>query len=180
VTARAARPIAPDAVAPRSGWAASFAPLYRSEGRTYGSVLQALRLAYLGIFLFQTLLAMTVAWVLGALAPHTGRPHEVLAVVLFLIAALQLPTGVFIALQLLRRPGVGSALAAVTVAAVVLSSSAWFAALMVLSRQRPLWWSATLLLVALAYAAGLLLTPRAARVALSDPPAPNADPPATA
>lgn len=180
MTARTARPNSPATGAPSRGGAALFSPLFQSEGRSYASLLNALRLAYVAIFLFQTMLALTVALVLGALAPHSGRPNEVLAVVLFAFAAMQLVAGILIPQQLLARATLGGALAAVMVAAVVLSSSAWFAALMVLSRQRPLWLAAMLVLVLIAYAAGLLLTPRAARAALAPPPAAHDDPPAAA
>ena len=68
---------------------------------------------------------------------------------------------------MLFRSHRGAAVAGVMVAAVVLSSSAWFAALMLLSGQRPAWLVAMGVLVLLAYASGLLLTPRAARAALT-------------
>jgi hypothetical protein len=62
-------------------------------------------------------------------------------------------------------------LASATAAAVALSVTAWFAALLAASGQRPVWLAAAFLVVSLAYLAGFALTPRCARAALRPDPA---------
>lgn len=179
MSARAARADTRPTTAADRGWASLLAPLYRAQGRELGGVLRTLRLVYVSLFLFQTLLALLLGVSLGVLLPSVARPNDVLAGVLFGVAGLQLPIGVMLTLRLTRLPSVGGALAAVTVAAVVLSSSGWFTALMVLSGQRLIWLLAMVTLVMLSYAIGLFLIPRAARAALVAPPTPPSAEPAT-
>lgn len=178
--ARPARPVTTPAGPRGRAWQALFAPLYATDPPEPAKLLQALRLVYLVVFLFQVLLAVLLTLALAAWLPSPPRPNTVLAAVLFTFAALQLPIGLLLPLQLFRRANRGAALAGVTVAAVVLSSSAWFTALMLLSGQRPPWLLASGSLLMLAYAAGILLTPRATRAALTPSPQPAAGPPASA
>jgi len=135
-----------------------------------GTALRAVRWTYAIVFLAQTLLALTVSLGLTALLGIRGRPSDVLAGVLLAMSLLHVPVGLALGYALAGRPGRGAAVASATAAAVALSVTAWFAALMAVSNQRTSFLVASFVVVALAYLAGFALTPRCARAALRPEP----------
>ena len=130
----------------------------------------AVRWTYAIVFLAQTLLALAVSLGQTALLGTRGRPSDVLAGVLLAMSLLHVPVGLALGYALAGRPGRGAAVASATAAAVALSVTAWFAALMAVSNQRTSFLVAAFVVVALAYLAGFALTPRCARAALRPEP----------
>ncbi len=135
------------------------------------TALRAVRWTYAVVFVAQTVLALVVSLGLAALLGTRGRPSDVLAGVLLAMSLLHVPVGVALAYALAGRPGRGAAVASATAAAVALSVTAWFAALMAVSGQRSSFLVGAFAVVALAYLAGFALTPRCARAALRPEPA---------
>jgi len=135
------------------------------------TALRAVRWTYAIVFLAQTLLALAVSLGLAALLGTRVRPSDVLAGVLLAMSLVHVPVGVALGYALAGRPGRGAAVASATAAAVALSVTAWFAALMAVSGQRPSFVAAALTVVALAYLTGFALTPRCARATLHPEPA---------
>lgn len=122
----------------------------------------ALQALYALAFLGQAGLALLVAGLLSLTQP-VARPNDLLAAVLLAMMLLLIPAGIGLA-QLLARPqSRAAAVAAALAAAVALAGSAWFAALLLLRDQRPLVLLASVALVSLAYALGLLSSVRIAR-----------------
>lgn len=143
--------------------------------------LRAVRLTYAVVFMAQTLLALFVSVALTLLVDAGPRPSGVLAGVLLVMSLVHVAVGLALGYALAGRPGRGAAVASAAAAAVALSVTAWFAALMAASGQRPLWVAAAFAVVSLAYLAGFTLTPRCARAALQpDPPARDAPRPSDA
>jgi len=137
-----------------------------------GTALRGVRWTYAIVFMAQTLLALAVSLGLTALLGTRGRPSDVLAGVLLAMSLLHVPVGLALGYALAGRPGRGAAVASATAAAIALSVTAWFAALMAVSGQRPSFLAGAFAVVALAYLAGFALTPRCARAALRPEPAP--------
>ena len=141
------------------------------DAPTLPTALRAVRLTYAVVFMAQTLLALLVSVGLMLLVDSRPRPSDVLAGVLLAMSLLHVVIGLALGYALASRPGRGAALASATAAAVALSVTAWFAALLAASGQRPVWLVAAFLVVSLAYLAGFALTPRCARAALRPDPA---------
>ncbi len=150
--------------------------LLGSDAPTLPIALRAVRLTYAVVFMAQTLLALLVSVGLMLLVGGPPRPSDVLAGVLLAMSLLHVVIGLALGYALAGRPGRGAAVASATAAAVALSVTAWFAALMAASGQRPLWVAAAFVVVSLAYLAGFALTPRCARAALRPEPAAEDEP----
>jgi hypothetical protein len=150
--------------------------LLGADAPTLPTALRAVRLTYAVVFMAQTLLALLVSVTLMLLVDGRPRPSDVLAGVLLAMSLLHVVIGLALGYALAGRPGRGAAIASATAAAVALSVTAWFAALMVASGQRPSWLVAAFAVVSLAYLAGFALTPRCARAALRPEPSPKDDP----
>lgn len=158
---------------PRGG---PLAALWGPEPPSPAAAAGPLRLAYAGVFLAQTLLALAVALTLLLVTGARPRPHDVMAGVLLGMALLHVPLGVALGYAASGAPGRGAGLAGALGAGVALSVTAWFAALAFVSGQRPPWLVASVGVVALAYLAGFALTPRFARAAAraDEPTTPDA------
>ena len=174
MAARAGSP-RPDAGAPSSRpLRGPLGALLGAAAPTLPTALRAVRLTYAVVFMAQTLLALLVSVGLMLLVDERPRPSDVLAGVLLGMSLLHVAIGLALGYALAGRPGRGAAVASATAAAVALSVTAWFAALMAASGQRPAWLAAAFLIVAFAYLAGYTLTPRCARAALRPEPAAEA------
>jgi len=156
------------------------APLFGSAPPALGAALRALRWAYAGSFLAQSVLALAVGLGLSAVLGARPRPNDVVALVLLGMAVVHVVLGVALGYALAGRPGRAAALAAAVATAVALSVPAWFAALMVVSSQRTPFLAGIVAVLALAYVAGFALTPRCARAALLPAATPAGVPPAAA
>ena len=161
----------------------SLGALLGADAPTLPTALRAVRLTYAVVFVAQTLLALLVSVGLMLLVGDRPRPSEalagasdVLSGVLLAMSLLHVVIGLALGYALAGRPGRGAAVASAAAAAVALSVTAWFAALMAASGQRPLWLVAAFMVVALAYLAGFALMPRCARAALRPDPAAKDEP----
>lgn len=133
--------------------------------------------AFFGHLLLAALLAALLAWWLPG---RQQQPNDLMATVLVAFAALQLPVGAAMAWVASGQPGKGPAVAGATVAAVMLSSPAWFIALMVVSNQRLVFLLVGAAVLMVAYGMGFAFMPRFVRAAITPPPEeePATDPPA--
>jgi len=128
-----------------------------------------LRLAYVGAFTGQLLLATLVAVAVRLLARGvTPRPNAVLTwvLVLFAIVELVVASAMFVRLRDIkgRRP----ALTAALMLASLYGSVSWFLALALATGQSGLPLLLLLLLLSLAYALGFVATSRLAKAAAAD------------
>jgi len=147
-------------VQPRSG--GLFAPLFADPDGPLERFMGALQALYAIVFLAQSGLALLVALPL-ALTQPTARAHDVLAAVLLGMMLVLIAAGIGLA-NLLARPRTRpAAVAAVLAAGVSLAGTTWFAALLLLSDPRPLVLVASVSLMAVAYAFGLLTSVRIGR-----------------
>ncbi len=160
---------------PRPRWG-PLGALLGADAPTLPTALRAVRLTYAVVFLAQTLLALLVSAGLLLLVGSRPRPNDVLAGVLLAMSLLHVVIGLALGYALAGRPGRAAAVGSATAAAVALSVTAWFAALMTASGQRPIWVVAGFVVVSLAYLAGFTLTPRCARAALRPEPAERDEP----
>jgi hypothetical protein len=136
------------------------APFLAADVPTSAVAGTGLRFAYASAFSLQVVLALAVGALAVWLAPRTASPHDLMAGVLLAMAVLHLPLGLLLSWAVGRSPGKGPALVAALTAAVVLSVPAWFAVLLTVSAQRAPYVVTTWAVLALGYAAGLLLSPR--------------------
>lgn len=136
------------------------APFLAAEPPTPMVAGAGLRFVYASTFSLQVVLALAVGALLVWVAPRAARPHDLMAGVLLAMAVLHLPLGLVVAWAAGRAPGKGPALVGALTAAVVLAVPAWFAVLLTISAQRAPYVVAAWAVLALGYAAGLLLSPR--------------------
>jgi hypothetical protein len=164
---------------PLGAWLAA---LWEGGSANPERVRASLRLVYVAIFGFQTVFALTLAVALLLLARQPARPNDTVAWVLLAMSLLGLPLGAWLAAAFARRGGVAGALAGTTAAAVALSGTSWFAALMLATNQRSQWLAVAVALVSIGYALGFALVGRFANrlqttrvsTASEDPEAPEA------
>lgn len=129
-----------------------------------------LRLVYLVVFYGQLLVAALVAMLLRALAGGSGAPSGLLAAVLIAAAVAQLPLAVASTAGLGRVASRQQALSRTLFMGVLLSTTAWFAALALATGQGATASYALTALVLVAYALGFLMIGRLARRAAELPP----------
>jgi hypothetical protein len=127
-----------------------------------------LRLVYLTLFALQVIVALAVGFGVAAMLPRRPAPSDPFAIVLLLVAALHLPLAWLLARAAARSGGREAALSSTVLSAVLSSVPAWFAALMLISGQRPIYLWLVMSLVSLAYALGFAATGRAADAASRD------------
>lgn len=129
-----------------------------------------LRLVYLVVFYCQLLVAALVAVLLRALAGASGTPSGLLAAVLIAAAVAQLPLAVASTVGLSRVTSRQQALSRTLFMGVLLSTTAWFAALALATGQGATASYALVALVLVAYALGFLMIGRLARRSAELPP----------
>lgn len=127
--------------------------------------LSVLRMVYLAVFGLQLLLALLVGSLMAWLVPGAGAANDVLATVLLAMAAFHLPLGWLLGHAALRGGRRRAALSGIIAAAVLFSIPAWFAVLLLVSGQRPVYLMGVAALVSVGYSLGFLMTGHAARVA---------------
>lgn len=155
---------------PTRGLRALLAPLYAPSEANPDGARTSLRLVYVALFGFQTLLALTLATTLLIFGGRVMRPNDTVAMVLLAMTLLSLPLGGLLGVAVARVGGVQGALAGTTASAVALSGSSWFAALMLATQQRSVWLVLAVALVAIAYALGFgLVSRRFARLVVKQP-----------
>lgn len=124
----------------------------------------ALRLVFVAMFLGQSLVAFALLALLAAVVGVQSGGAPLLGAVLVLLGAMQLPFAYGMSLLAVRAASKQAGLYGTLLAAVLLSTPAWYAAFAFLSGQG----IAALVLLALlafGYALGFLLTGRFARLA---------------
>lgn len=139
-----------------------------------------LRLVYVLVFAAQALLALVVGTLLAVFVPARGAANDVVAIVLLVMALFHLPLGWVLGGAAVRAGGRQGALSGIIATAVMLSIPAWFGVLMLVSGQRPPYLTGIVVIVAVGYALGFLLSGTAASVAATDDPpvdGPDADAP---
>lgn len=135
-----------------------------------------LRLVFLLTFYAQLLVAGLVAVALRAAAGSSGSPNDLLAIVLVACALAQLPVALASTAGLSRVLTRQQALSRALFMGVLLSSTAWFAALALATGQGAAASYALLALVLVAYALGFLAVGRLARKASELAPVTDAKP----
>lgn len=145
-------------------------PYFEAEVPTRAQAELALRLVFLGVFGAQVVVAFAVGLGIAAAVPSRPRPNDAFAVVLLVMGAAHLPLGWLLAAAARHAGGKQAAMSSTILSAVLLSVPAWFAALLVVSAQRPLYLLVAAALLSLAYALGFLATGRAAVAAGRPPP----------
>jgi hypothetical protein len=120
------------------------------------------------------LVASAFALLIAALLPARPGPHDLVAVVLVAMAAFHVPLAYLLATAASRAGGREAALSSTILAAVLASVPAWFAALLVISGQRPLFLVVAMTVLSLGYALGFVVTGRAADAATR--PSPSQEP----
>lgn len=121
-----------------------------------------LRSVFVAMFLAQMLVALLLLLLLSVLVGVQSGGPALLGVVLILLGAAQLPFAYAMSLLAVRSGGKQAALYGTLLAAVLLSTPAWYAAFALLIGQR----TAALVLLALlasGYALGFVLSGRFAR-----------------
>jgi hypothetical protein len=126
----------------------------------------ALRFTFLGLFGAQVLVALAVGAGVAALLPQRPAPSDPFAIVLAVMAAAHLPLAWLLARAAARSGGKEAALSSTVLSAVVSSVPAWFAALMLISGQRPVFLLVVMALLSAAYALGFLAAGHAAVAAV--------------
>jgi hypothetical protein len=132
---------------------------------TASAASAALRLVYLGVFAAQVVVAAAFGLLIMAFLPARPSPHDFVAIVLVAMAAFHVPLAYLLATAASRAGGREAALSATILAGVLASVPAWFAALLLISGQRPLFLLLAMTALALGYALGFLATGRAADAA---------------
>lgn len=134
-----------------------------------------LRLVFVVVFMGQLVLAMLTGLLLRLAAGGTAAaPNSVLGWVLVLISLLNLPLVLFLSSRGVRAGDRQAALTGTLLAAVLLSTPAWFLSLALITRQELLHLVLLLGLLLLQYGIGMFLALRFARLALSAAKEPQA------
>jgi hypothetical protein len=139
-----------------------------------------LRLVYVIVFGGQVLVALAVGTLLAWWLPAPGATNDVLALVLLMMAVVQLPIGWALGRAAIRAGGRAAAMSGVIASAVVLSVPAWFGVLLLVSGQRPLYLAGITAVVSVGYSLGFLMTGTAARLASTEAPDPASEAPSVA
>jgi hypothetical protein len=144
---------------------------------TLAVATSALRLVFLGLFGAQVVIALAIGFALASLVPTRSAANDVFAVVLLVMAALHLPLAWVLAHAAKRSGGKQAALSSTVLSGVLSSVPAWFATLMLISGQRPIYLLLIMVLLSVAYALGFVSAGQAAVVATRPPtasPSPDA------
>lgn len=144
---------------------------------TLALATSALRLVFLGLFVAQVAIALAVGSALASLVPARAAANDVLAVVLLVMAVLHVPLAWALAYAAKRPGGKQAALSSTVLSGVLSSVPAWFATLMLITGQRPIYLLLIMVLLSVAYAVGFVSAGRAAVVAArppATPPSPDA------
>jgi hypothetical protein len=136
-----------------------------AEEPSHASAVAALRLVFLGLFGAQALIALAVGVAMPALVPVRPAPNDAFAVVLLAMAAAHLPLAWVLASAARRSGGKQAALSSTVLSGVLSAVPAWFAALMIISGQRPIYLLLVTALLSVGYAVGFVTTGRAAAAA---------------
>lgn len=136
-----------------------------------------LRLVFVVVFMGQLVIAMLTGIVLLLATSAPVRPgNPLLGWVLLAVCLPQLPVVLYISTRGLRAFDRGSALSSTLLAAVMLSTPAWFLSLALISRQPQVILYLLLGVLLVQYAIGMFLTARLGRLLIPAEPAEPAEP----
>jgi len=131
-----------------------------------------LRLVFVVVFMGQLVVAMLTGLVLALAAGAPAKPgNPLLGWVLLAVCLPQLPVVLYISTRGLKAFDRGSALSSTLLAAVMLSTPAWFLSLALISRQPDLILYLLLAVLLVQYGIGMFLTARLGRLLVPAAPA---------
>ena len=133
-----------------------------------------LRLVFLLAFMGQLVVAMATGLVLRLAVPDVPPPASgILGWVLVLISLPHLPLVLYLSTRGAQALNRGASLSGTLLAAVLLSTPAWFLSLAMITRQAQIHLMLLLAILVFQYALGMILTTRFARLVIPVKPGPE-------